>query len=494
MDRSPEKQNNAFDTSNFTDTRNEKDELSPNGKSSSAPAYSNDYDGQTGEVFDPYGGKKLGMVRTALIFFTNQVGIGILSLPAMLHTIGLIPGIITIITMGVLATYTAYILIQFYRKYPTIRDVVDVGRIMGGKPLEIIVGAAHVLNLCLICASANVTLSIALNTITEHSVCTIGFIGIPMIMCWLLCMPRSLNFAGWFGIPATISIFTSVLIVVIALAVGGPDYEGTVNGGGGYWGEPANEPLQMRLGPNPAATMNQQFESVLNVAFAYAGNQAFITVMCEMRNPSKDYTPAIIWLNVFGVPMYVITACVVYHLTGQYVVSPALGSAPGVASKVAYGLLFPTLLGSGLVFGHTGIKYMYNVVMDKMIKTRHRLTDNTPLTWGVWLGLGTLFWVTAFILANAIPAFGSILGISSALFVTWFTFGMANAQWIFINWGNQFINWKKTSLALFNWFMILASAFLTVFGLYTSISDLHSRVQDPNDPLNVFTCANNALF
>lgn len=111
--------------------------------------------------------------------------------------------------MGVLATYTAYILIQFYRRYPTIRDVVDVARIMGGKPLEIIVGVAHVLNLCLICASANVTLSIALNTITEHAVCTIGFIGIPMIMCWLLCMPRSLNFAGWFGIPATISICKS---------------------------------------------------------------------------------------------------------------------------------------------------------------------------------------------------------------------------------------------------------------------------------------------
>ena len=108
--------------------------------------------------------------------------------------------------MGVLATYTAYILIQFYRRHPTIRDVVDVARIMGGKPLEILVGAAHVLNLCLICASANVTLSIALNTITEHALCTVGFIGIPMIMCWLLCMPRSLNFAGWFGIPATISI------------------------------------------------------------------------------------------------------------------------------------------------------------------------------------------------------------------------------------------------------------------------------------------------
>jgi hypothetical protein len=173
---------------------------------------------------------------------------------------------------------------------------------------------------------------------------------------------------------------------------------------------------------------------------------------------SKDYTPAIIWLNVIAVPMYVIVACVIYHLSGQYVVSPALGSAPGTASKVAYGILFPTLLGSGLVFGHTGIKYMYNVVMDKVIKSRHRLTDNTPLTWGVWLGLGTAFWLVAFVLANAIPAFGSILAISSALFVTWFTFGMANAQWIFLNWGGQFSSWKKTLLALFNWFMILGKS------------------------------------
>jgi hypothetical protein len=31
-------------------------------------------------------------VKTALIFFTNQVGIGILSLPGMMHTIGMIPG------------------------------------------------------------------------------------------------------------------------------------------------------------------------------------------------------------------------------------------------------------------------------------------------------------------------------------------------------------------------------------------------------------------
>lgn len=75
-----------------------------------------------------------------------------------------------------------------------------------------------------------------------------------------------------------------------------------------------------------------------------------------------------------------------------------------------------------------------------------------------------------------------------------FTFGLANAQWIFLNWGQQFSTWRKSLLAVFNWFMFVASAFLTVFGLYTSISALNDRVQDPNDPLNVFTCADNSLF
>jgi hypothetical protein len=75
-----------------------------------------------------------------------------------------------------------------------------------------------------------------------------------------------------------------------------------------------------------------------------------------------------------------------------------------------------------------------------------------------------------------------------------FTFGLANAQWIFLNCGQQFYTWRKSLLAIFNWFMFVASAFLTVFVLYTSISPLNGRVQDPNDPLNVFTCADNSLF
>jgi hypothetical protein len=54
-----------FKDPNDIHSRREKDEISYEGKSSTAaaPAYSDGYEAQTGEVYDPYGGKKLGMIR-----------------------------------------------------------------------------------------------------------------------------------------------------------------------------------------------------------------------------------------------------------------------------------------------------------------------------------------------------------------------------------------------------------------------------------------------
>jgi hypothetical protein len=78
--------NNLGDGSNVTQGRyTGYDERKTTSDYSPPPA---NHDTAYGVVEDHYGGKKLGMTRTALIFFTNQVGIGILSLPGMLHTIG----------------------------------------------------------------------------------------------------------------------------------------------------------------------------------------------------------------------------------------------------------------------------------------------------------------------------------------------------------------------------------------------------------------------
>lgn len=235
--------------------------------------------------------------------------------------------------------------------------------------------------------------------------------------------------------------------------------------------EPAPAPpswnREIVLVGNP--TFTQGSTSVLNIAFAYAGNQAFVTVMAEMRNPSRDFMPSMYILQIFAIPMYSIVGAVIYGLAEQYMDRPALGTAPLIPAKIAYDILLPTLLGTSLVFGHTSIKYIFAEVLTIM-KIQHEYDKNTKRTWIIWISIGTVFWILAFILANAIPLFDSILSVSSALFVSWFTFGISGVMWLYLNWDVQFSNWRKTTMAILNRTIILLTLFMNGAGLWASIN------------------------
>ena len=241
-------------------------------------------------------------------------------------------------------------------------------------------------------------------------------------------------------------------------------------------------------------TFAQGFTSVLNIAFAYAGNQAFVTVMAEMQDPSKNFMPSVFILQGFAIPMYTIVGTVVYVLAGEYTTSPALGAAPMVIAKIAFGLLLPTLLGTSLVFGHTSIKYMF-IEGLRFMDREHEYNQNTRRTRIMWLGIGATFWTLVFLLANAIPLFHSILSVSAALFVSWFTFGISGVMWLYLNWDVQFRDWKKTCLASLNWTIIALTLFANGVGLWASIEQLVAAYHDPLVPVEgSFTCADNSVW
>jgi hypothetical protein len=159
------------------------------------------YEGAFGHAAEA-GGKQyrvLGVWRSAFTFIHTEVGIGILSLPAVLKTLGLIPGLIAILLIGLLATYTAYLYLQFWRRYRHINNLPDALHVLGGRVLSIIGGVGLVINLSFASASACLTMSVALNTLTGHSMCTVGFVGIAALVCYVLCIPRSMNFVAWFS-------------------------------------------------------------------------------------------------------------------------------------------------------------------------------------------------------------------------------------------------------------------------------------------------------
>lgn len=127
--------------------------------------------------------QKLSTMQAAIIFITNEIGIGILGLPAALNTLGMFPGILCIITMGLLSLYSAYILVQYYRRYPYVLNIVDYGRSLGGPIVEGIFAVGFLINMVLICSSAVITVSIGLNTISEHAACTLAFTAILRSPC-----------------------------------------------------------------------------------------------------------------------------------------------------------------------------------------------------------------------------------------------------------------------------------------------------------------------
>ncbi|KAG6319935.1 hypothetical protein E4U22_003904 [Claviceps purpurea] len=402
--------------------------------------------------------RTMGRWDTALVLASNQVGLGILSLPKVLDVLGLLPGVAAILSLGIISWYTAYELLQFYRKHPHVVNMADMARVVGGIPLEIIFGICLLVKICFTCGSATVTISIALNTLSSHGACTVVFAAVAAMACWLLCLPRQFKFVAKIGLPST--------------PAGIPPKTA-----------PAGWDKTLRLVGRPSLT--EGVNAVLKVCYAYAGNVGFVSYMAEMRDPGRDFAPALTLLQVFSVVLYLVTAV-------RFIASPGR-SAPAVPAKVAYAVVLPAILSTELVFGHTATKYLYVVAM-RATKCTHQLTDSSTRSWATRVVCATVFWIMSFLIANAIPVFDSILAIASATFIAWFTFGISGVFWYHRHWEDKFAR-RNLPLAVVNALLILQALFMNGVELWASISQLAAISHDRQRRIGgAFTCANNSSF
>lgn len=52
------------------------------------------------------------------VMIAETISLGILSLPSVLATVGLVPGFLLILGLGIIATYSGYVIGQFKERYP----------------------------------------------------------------------------------------------------------------------------------------------------------------------------------------------------------------------------------------------------------------------------------------------------------------------------------------------------------------------------------------
>lgn len=62
-----------------------------------------------------------------------QIGLGVLSLPEVFDTLGIIPGVILLIVVSAVATWTSYMVGAFKLKHPEVYSIDDAGALMFGR-------------------------------------------------------------------------------------------------------------------------------------------------------------------------------------------------------------------------------------------------------------------------------------------------------------------------------------------------------------------------
>lgn len=63
----------------------------------------------------------------------TQIGLGVLSIPAVFHSLGLIPGVIALLVIAAMTSWSNYIVGVFKMAHPDVYGIDDVGRKLFGR-------------------------------------------------------------------------------------------------------------------------------------------------------------------------------------------------------------------------------------------------------------------------------------------------------------------------------------------------------------------------
>lgn len=130
----------------------------------------------------------------------ETISLGILSLPASLAALGFVPGVLLILIIGLIATYTGYVVYQFKMKHPEVTSFADMLAITFGKPGRWIGEFLQTLLLVFIAAAHVVIFSVMLNTLTGHGLCTVAFMAIGALVSFFATLPRTFKANSWLSI------------------------------------------------------------------------------------------------------------------------------------------------------------------------------------------------------------------------------------------------------------------------------------------------------
>ncbi|KAJ5994396.1 hypothetical protein N7451_010120 [Penicillium sp. IBT 35674x] len=446
--------------------------------------------------------RNVGFFGTVILMMKTQIGLGVLAIPSALDVLGMVPGIICIVVIAGMTTWSGYTIGEFKINHREVYSIDDAGGIMFGLPGRAFLATGFCLYYIFNSGSAILSLSIGLNAVSSHAACTAVFVAVAAIFGCAFSSIRTLGritWLAWIGLPCilTAGIFTfllaprmryqclHIIVIMVTIAVGLEDRPAAAPQTPGPWtsdwvavGKPS---------------FVKAIAAVSNLLFAFSGTPVstlgFFSIVSEMRNP-RQYGVAVIACQIGVTLVYAIVGCVIYYYCGTYVSSPALGSAGGVIKIISYAFALPGLLVTMTIVTHIPAKYIFVHVLRG---SRH-LTSNSPTHWITWLSCTTGITVIAWIIASTIPVFDDLVSLIGALLGPTMCLQPMGAMWLYDNWGKAQGKPKKASwMFMVAWctLIIVLGTFLMVAGTYGSVVNIMEAYSNSGGSA-AFSCADNS--
>lgn len=166
-------------------------------------------------------------------------------------------------------------------------------------------------------------ISIALNALSTHGACTVIFVATAAISAGVIASIQTLEKLAWLGWVGVGGILASVITLAAAVSTGRPALA------------PQSGPWDKHLVIIGHPTFVDAVNAVATVFLSFAGAPYYFNIIAELKKP-QDYNRSILLSSGVTTSTYLIIGCVVYHYVGEYIASPALGSAGTLMKKACW--------------------------------------------------------------------------------------------------------------------------------------------------------------
>jgi hypothetical protein len=314
--------------------------------------------------------------KAAWLLAGDQVCLAIMAQSWSLSVLGWVPGIITMVVAGILFYLTSLTMHKFIMKNPQIKDICDFGYYAFGKSTIAyhFTGFMLLANNILLIGFHVLTGAKVINTLSDHSQCTIVFNIIVMLMGIVMSLPRTLKHISFMSMFSAAAMGLAILLFLIFAGVEDAPLYGY---GGNY---PEDGKVHTYAFPKAGTGFVACMNAVLNITFLWVPQILFPTFISEMEKP-EDFPKSLAVLGAISGFLFIVPPAIGFRYLGQYATAPAFGSLGVTAYKKASFafVIVPTLV-IGVIYANVSAKFVYQHVMRG---SRHA-HSNTKTGWGVW--------------------------------------------------------------------------------------------------------------